>query len=59
MIDAPFEQYERLLADDEEAAFQAEHAKRMKAWNAFVAISAQQHAQRYEAYRLLRERGIR
>lgn len=59
MIDAPFEQYERLLADDERAAFKVEYAKKVKAWMDYCAISEQQRAARIEAFQLLRERGIR
>ena len=58
-MDAPFEHYERLLADDDEAAFQVEHAKRIKAWTDYCAIREQQRAGRIEAFQLLRERGIR
>lgn len=58
MIDAPFEHYERLLADDEEAALRVEHAKKLKAWTDYRAILEQQRAKIGVAH-LLRERGIR
>lgn len=44
MSDAPFEQYQWLLADEDEAAWRAEYAERLKAWKSYCAALDQNHA---------------